>query len=163
MRGKKAPKRKIKPDIRYNNVTVTKFMNYLMTGGKKSVAQKVLYDCFDIIQEKIDKKELDGNCKQAVDVFEQAIKNVSPQLEVRGRRVGGANYQVPYPVRGERRHSLAFRWIIASAKSKKGKAMSVRLAEELMDALNNTGTAMKKRADVQRMAEANRAFAHFAI
>lgn len=163
MRGKKAAKRKIKPDARYNNVTITRFINYLMTGGKKSVAQKVIYDCFDIIQKQIDDKKIEGDYKQAVDVFEQALKNVMPQLEVRGRRVGGANYQVPYPVRGERKHALAFRWIIAAAKSKKGKAMSARLAEELVDALNNTGIAMKKRADVQRMAEANRAFAHFAI
>lgn len=155
MRGKnKTPKRKIKPDIKFSNLTVAKFTNYIMKKGKKSVAQKVVYDCFDIIAEKTK--------KDPVEVFNEAIKNVGPQLEIRSKRVGGANFQVPFPVKGDRKFALACRWILGAAKDKKGRRMAEKLAEELMAAANNEGTAIKKKEDVQRMAEANRAFAHFA-
>lgn len=154
MRGKQAPKRKIDPDPRYNSTSLAKFVNYIMLGGKKTVAQGIVYDAFDIIKEKTKKEPLE--------VFEAAIKNVSPTLEVKGRRIGGANYQVPIEVRGERRFNLASRWIIEIARKKKGKTMAERLANELMQAANKEGDAMKKREDVHRMAEANKAFAHFA-
>ncbi|MFA5133432.1 MAG: 30S ribosomal protein S7 [Patescibacteria group bacterium] len=155
MRGKnKTPKRKIKPDIKYNNLQVSKFINYIMKRGKKSIAQTIIYDCFDIIAEKTKQDPLE--------VFNNAIKNISPQLEIRSKRVGGANYQVPVPVKGDRKFALACRWIIAAVKDKKGKKMAEKLAEELVAASNNEGTSIKKKEDVQRMAEANRAFAHFA-
>jgi small subunit ribosomal protein S7 len=163
MRGKQAPKRKIKPDARYNNVVVAKFINYVMERGKKSVAQKIVYDCFDALQKKVEKKEFDAEVKDALGVFEQALKNITPQLEIRGRRVGGANYQIPYPVRGERKVALAFRWLLAAAEARKGKPMAEKLAVEIADAFNNTGAAVKKKNDVHRMADANRAFAHFAL
>lgn len=163
MRGKPAPKRKIKPDLKYTSVLVSRFINYVMKRGKKSIAQKIVYGCFDILQKKADKKEFGAEAKDSLFVFEQAVKNVAPQLEIRGRRVGGANYQIPYPVRGERKIALAFRWILAAANSRKGKPMAEKLAVELADAFNNTGSAIKKKNDVHRMAEANRAFAHFAL
>ncbi|MFH1193949.1 MAG: 30S ribosomal protein S7 [bacterium] len=155
MRGtNKTPKRKIKPDIKFSNLTVAKFTNYIMKKGKKSTAQKVVYDCFDIIAEKTK--------KDPVEVFNEAIKNVGPQLEIRSKRVGGANFQVPFPVKGDRKFALACRWIIGATKDKKGRKMAEKLAEELIAAANNEGTSIKKKEDVQRMAEANRAFAHFA-
>ena len=154
MRGKKAPKRKINPDPRYTNVNVAKFINYVMRKGKKTVAQSVVYKALDIIAEKSQQDPLN--------VFDTAIKNVSPILEVKSRRVGGANYQIPMPVRGERKYNLACNWIIQAAKSRKGQPMRQKLAQELMEAANNQGVAIKKRQDVHRMAEANRAFAHFA-
>lgn len=154
MRGKPAPKRKIKADYRYHNLEVAKFINYIMTRGKKTVAQKVVYDALDIISQKTKKNPLE--------VFNLAVKNVSPVLEVKGRRVGGANYQIPMPVRGDRKLSLAFRWLIAAAKARKGKPMREKLASELIDASNKEGAAIKKREDVHKMAEANKAFAHFA-
>jgi len=154
MRGKQAPKRVIEPDPKYNNVLLAKFVNTMMERGKKTVAQKVVYRAFDEIQKKTG--------KEPIQVFDLAIKNVAPILEVRSRRVGGANYQVPVEVRPDRRTALAFRWIINAAKSKKGRPMHLKLSAELMDASNKTGDAMKKREDVHRMAEANRAFAHFA-
>ena len=154
MRGKKAPKRKISPDPRYNSTSLAKFINYIMQRGKKTIAQAIVYDAFKIIKDKTKKEPLE--------VFEAAIKNVSPTLEVKGRRIGGANYQVPIEVRGERRFNLASRWIIEVARNKKGKDMSERLANELMQASQKEGDAMKKREDVHRMAEANKAFAHFA-
>ena len=153
MRGKQAPKRKIKPDPRYNNLEIAKLINYIMERGKKTVAQKIVYDAFDIISAKTKKDPLV--------VFETAIRNVSPVLEVKGRRVGGANYQIPTPVRGNRRTTLAFRWIITAAQAKKGKPMKEKLALELMDAANKEGTAIKKREDVHKMAKANQAFAHY--
>src|SRR4029078_2784577 len=125
-----------------------------MKDGKKSLAQKIVYDAFDVMHEKTKQDPLE--------VFDEALKNVMPAVEVRGRRVGGANYQVPFPVRGERKYALAFRWILDSARSRKGKPMSEKLAEELLLALNKEGNAMKKKIDVHRMAEANRAFAPFA-
>ncbi len=154
MRGKSAPKREILPDPKYHNLVVAKFINYLMRGGKKTVAQKVLYSAFDLLKEKTKKDPLD--------IFDEAMKNVSPTVETKSRRVGGANYQVPMPVRGVRRNALAFRWILGAARSRKGQPMAVKLAEELMAAAENQGEAVKKRVDVHRMAEANRAFAHFA-
>lgn len=154
MRGKKAPKRKILPDPKYKSVNLAKFINYVMERGKKTVAESIVYGAFDIIKEKGE--------QDALDVFDKAIKNVTPLLEIRSRRVGGANYQIPIPVRGERKISLAYHWIIDSARKKKGRPMAQKLASELLDAFNNQGEAVKKRQDVHRMAEANRAFAHFA-
>ena len=162
MRGKQAPKRKIKPDIKYGSALVGKFINYIMRQGKKTTAEHVVYTSFNIIDEKLKEGKITGEYESALNVFDQAIKNVTPQLEIRSKRVGGANYQVPFPVRGERKYSLAFRWIIAAASSKKGRPMSQKLADELMAAVNNEGDAIKKKNDVNRMAEANRAFAHFA-
>ncbi len=154
MRGKQAPKRTIDPDPRFNSVAVTRFTNYLMQDGKRSIAERIVQDAFDIMAEKMK--------KDALEIFEGAIRNVTPLLEVRSRRVGGGNYQIPYPVRGNRKHMLAYRWIIDAARARKGMAMSKKLAQELMDAYNKEGSAMKKREDVHRMAEANKAFAHFA-
>ena len=154
MRGKKAPKREITPDPKFNSVVIAKFTNYLMRGGKKTVAEKIVYDAFDIIEEKMK--------KNPQDIFDLAIKNVAPNLEVKGRRVGGANYQVPIQVKAERRFILASRWILEAANSRKGRPMAEKLAQELMDASKKEGIAMKKRENVQKMAEANRAFAHFA-
>jgi len=154
MRGKRATRRAIAPDAKFSNENVARFINYLMKGGKKNTARTVVYDAFDLIAEKT---------KQSpVVVFEEAIKNVSPAVEVKSRRVGGANYQIPIPVRGERRLALAFRWLIDACKGHKGKPMAIKVAEELVSAANNEGAAVKKKADVHRMAEANRAFAHFA-
>lgn len=154
MRGKQAKKRQILPDPKYANVFVAKFINYIMLDGKKSTAQKVVYDAFDVISKKTK--------QNPIEIFDAAIKNVAPSLEVKSKRVGGANYQVPMPVRGDRRQVLAFRWLINAARAKKGRPMSERIAGELMAAANNEGDAVKKKQDVQRMAEANRAFAHFA-
>lgn len=154
MRHKQASKREILPDPKFNNVVVGKFINYIMKKGKKTIARKVVYGAFDIISEKTK--------DDAIKIFDAALKNVTPLLEVKSRRVGGANYQIPIPVRGERRQSLSFRWIIDAAGAKKGKPMSERLAEEIISASNNEGSAVKKKQDVHRMAEANKAFAHFA-
>ncbi len=154
MRGKQAPKRAIAPDPRYKSTQVTKFINYIMLNGKKSVAASIVYGAFDLIEEKMK--------QPGYEVWMQAMKNVSPDIEVRAKRIGGANYQVPVEVRPERRFTLASRWIIDAARARKGKSMTERLAIELMDAAKSEGTAMKKREDVQRQAESNRAFAHFA-
>lgn len=154
MRGKQAPKRQLIPDPRYGSEQVAKLINYVMNDGKKSVAQHVVYDAFEIIKEKTK--------LEPADVFDTALKNVMPSLEVKSRRVGGANYQVPMSVRGERRLILALRWILIATRAKKGRRMALKLADELMAAANNEGDAVKKKLDVQRMAEANRAFAHFA-
>jgi small subunit ribosomal protein S7 len=153
-RRKRIFKKSDKTDPKYGNVLVGKFMLNIMKNGKKSVAERIVYDAFDIIHEQTKKGGLN--------VFEQAIKNVSPLVELKSRRVGGANYQVPVPVTGERRTTLAIRWIKNACESKKGKRIAEKLADELIDASNKTGTAMKKREDVHRMAEANKAFAHFA-
>lgn len=152
-RQKKAKKREIQPDLVYNNVIVAKLINYIMRKGKKTVARKIVYGAFDILKEETK--------KDPIDVFEAAIKNTSPFLEVKPRRIGGATYQIPREVRGDRKLVLAMRWIIQAAKSKKGKPMKEKLAEELLAAANNTGWAVKKKEDTHRMAEANRAFAHF--
>lgn len=153
MRRKRNITRTILPDVKYNNETVAKFINYVMRDGKKSIAQKVVYKTFGVIEK--DYKQ------DPLAVFDLAVRNVSPLVEVKARRVGGANYQVPREVRGPRKLSLAFRWILQSARVKKGKAMALRLADELIAASKNEGNAVKKRADVHRMAEANKAFAHF--
>ena len=153
MRGKKAPKRQILPDPKFSNLAVAKFINYLMRSGKKTVAQKVVYSAFDFIKEKANKDSLQ--------IFEEAIRNVGPVMETKSRRIGGANYQVPREVRGERKLTLTFRWIIEGARSKKGKPMAVKLAEEFLAASKNEGAAIKKKQDMHRMAEANKAFAHF--
>lgn len=143
-----------KADSRYSNLLVGRFIGNIMQDGKRSIAEKIIYDCFDIIHERTKKGGLN--------VFEQAIKNVSPLLELKSRRVGGANYQVPIQVSGERRQTLAIRWILAACRNKKGKGMASKLADEFIDASNKVGAAMKKREDTHRMAEANKAFAHFA-
>lgn len=136
MRGKQAPKRDITPDPRYNSTEIAKFINYIMKGGKKTVAQNILYGAFDIIEKKMKKNPME--------VYELALKNVGPSLEVRGRRIGGGNYQIPYPVRAERRFTLACRWILEAAKKRKG-SMAQRLAGELMDASQELGEAYKKK------------------
>ncbi len=154
MARKKKAKRELNPDFIYNSVMVSKLINHVMRRGKKTIAQKIVYRAFDIIKEKTKKEPLE--------VFEQAIANASPLLEIKPKRVGGATYQVPREVRGDRKLALAFRWIIGAAQSKKGKPMQEKLAEELMAAAKNEGSAVKKKEDTHRMAEANRAFAHFA-
>jgi len=154
MRGRKASKRSIVPDPKYSNIPVAKFMNYLMRRGKKSIAQRAVYDCFTMIGER--------QKQDPLTVFDAAIRNVSPVLEVKSRRIGGANFQVPIPVRGERRYMLACRWIIEAAKQHKGSPIAQKLTQEIIDAAGNQGAAVKKKMDVHKMAEANRAFAHFA-
>jgi len=154
MRRKKKIKQVISPDPVYDNVIVAKFINQVMRCGKKTVARKIIYGALDIVKTKTKKEPLE--------VFELAFRNASPLLEVKSKRVGGATYQVPKEVKGERRLTLAMRWIIQAAKSKKGKPMREKLAEELIAAANNTGEAVKKKENTHRMAEANRAFAHFA-
>jgi small subunit ribosomal protein S7 len=150
-----ASEAQLKPDPVYNSKLVSKFVNCLMLEGKKSTAQKVFYDAMDIIKKRVKDVE-------PLEVFETAITNVKPMLEVRSKRVGGASYQVPMQVRSKRQRSLAFRWILAAARGKKGKPMKIRLATELMDAYKKEGNAMTTRENVHRMAEANKAFAHFA-
>ena len=147
------PKRDVLPDPVYNSKLVTKLINSIMLDGKKGVAQKIVYDDFDIIKEKTG--------KDPAEAFETAMENVMPVLEVKSRRVGGSNYQVPMDVRPERRQTLGLRWITAYSRSRGEKTMKERLAAEIMDAMNGTGNAVKKRDDVHKMAEANKAFAHF--
>ena len=147
-------KRIIEPDIKYSDVLIAKFINKIMRAGKRSVARKILYSALEIAEKQTK--------KPAMEVFEKAMTNVSPVVELRSKRVGGANYQVPVEVRPDRRTALAIRWIVGSARTQKGKPMAEKLAEEFINAFNNTGGAVKKRQDVQRMAEANKAFAHFA-
>ena len=154
MRRKRKFTREIIPDVKYSNVAIAKFINYVMRKGKKSTAQKVVYRAFDTIEKKYQQDPLA--------VFDLAMKNASPQMEVRPRRIGGATYQVPREVRPGRKMALTYRWIIAAARSKKGKPMHEKLAEELLAASKNEGAAIKKRMDMHRMAEANKAFAHFA-
>jgi small subunit ribosomal protein S7 len=153
MRKKRNYKRDFSGDLKYNSVAVTRFTNYLMKNGKKLIAEKVLYTALETINKQTQQEPLA--------VFEKALENVSPLTEVTSRRVGGANYQVPCPVRGERKFMLAARWIIEAARSKKGKPMAEKLAGEILAAFKNEGAAIKKKQDVHRMAEANRAFAHF--
>ncbi|MDQ5901878.1 MAG: small subunit ribosomal protein [Patescibacteria group bacterium] len=153
-RRKRNYQREWKPDSQYENPLVGHFVCMIMWNGKKSLAEKIVYGAFDVIHERTKKAGLN--------TFEQAIKNVAPMLQLKSRRVGGANYQVPVPVSGERRQILAMRWIRDACRKKKGKAMAEKLADELIDASNKVGTAIKKRDDTHRMAEANKAFAHFA-
>lgn len=152
-RRNRAPKRYIEPDLKYNSELVARFINKLMRNGKKTLAATVFYDALDIAEQRTK--------KPGIEVFEQAIKNATPQIEVRPRRVGGATYQVPLEVRPERRRSLAIRWLVSTARSRAGKSMAEKLAAELMDAANGQGATVKKREDTHRMAEANRAFAHY--
>ena len=147
------PKREILPDPMYNSVLVTKLVNSIMLDGKKGVAQKVVYGAFDIIKDKTEKDPLE--------VFTQAMENIMPSLEVKARRVGGATYQVPIEVRPERRQTLGLRWLVGYARKRSEKTMKDRLANEIMDACNNLGAAVKKREDTHKMADSNKAFAHF--
>ena len=146
-------KRDVLPDPMYNSKVVTKLINGIMEDGKKGVAQKICYDAFETMAQKTG--------RDALEVFEDAMNNVMPLLEVKARRIGGATYQVPIEVRAERRQTLGIRWILAAARKRGEKLMSERLAGELLDAANNTGSAVKKREDTHRMAEANKAFAHY--
>ena len=147
------PKREVLPDPMYRSVLVTKLINSVMLDGKKGVAQKVVYGAFDIVKEKTD--------KDPVEVFTAALENIMPSLEVKARRVGGATYQVPVEVRPERRQTLGLRWLTTYARARSERTMKERLAGELMDAANNTGAAVKRREDMHKHAEANKAFAHF--
>ncbi len=153
MRRTKPEKRSIEPDVRYNSTLVANFVNRVMKKGKKSTAVSIVYDSFGLIQERINQDPLE--------VFEQAMQNASPVLEVKPRRVGGATYQVPVEVSADRKTSLAMRWILAAARARSGRSMAEKLAAELMDAANNTGAAVRRREETHRMAEANRAFAHY--
>ncbi len=152
----------LRPDARFNDRVVSRFINCVMSDGKKSVAQRVVYDAFDIIQEKLGKETAPEAPKEAIEVFQRAIDNVKPFVEVRSKRIGGANYQVPMPVNKKRQQSLAFRWLLEAARSEKGRPISSRLADELYNAARGEGKAMATRDQTHRMAEANRAFAHFA-
>ena len=145
----------LKPDPMYNDMLVAKFVNCLMLDGKKSTAQKIVYDAIELLGKKYTKEK-------PLKLFKDAVENVKPEIEVRSRRVGGATYQVPTEVKPKRRQSLAIRWILQSTRARKGKPMFQKLAEELIDAYRGEGTAMKKRENVHKMAEANKAFAHFA-
>lgn len=146
-------KREIPPDLKYDNVNLQMFINRMMKGGKKSTAQRIVYDALDIIEERTK--------KEPIEIFDQAIQKVTPQIEVKPRRVGGATYQVPMEVPYHRRTSLAIRWLLMAARSRGGRSMSDKLAAEFMDAANGQGAAVKRKEDTHRMAEANRAFAHY--
>ncbi len=153
MRKRRAIKKDVLPDPIYNSKVVTKLINQIMTDGKKGTAQKILYEAFEIV-----KKE---SGKDAIEVYNQALENIKPALEVKSRRVGGSNYQVPVEVNDERAQTLALRWLVNYAKLRNGKGMAINLANEIMDAANGVGGAVKKREDTHRMAEANKAFAHY--
>ena len=147
------PKREVLPDPLYNDVVVTKLINNIMLDGKKGVAQKIVYDAFDIVKEK--------SGKEALEVFNEAMNNIMPLLEVKARRVGGATYQVPMEVRPERKQTLGLRWLTTYSRTRNERTMRERLAAEILDAANGTGGAVKKREDTHKMAEANKAFAHY--
>jgi small subunit ribosomal protein S7 len=155
MRRAKPEKREIPPDIRYNNVQVQTLIQHVLKRGKKSLATRLVYDAMDMIQERTQ--------KNALEVFETALKNVSPVMEVRPRRVGGATYQVPMEVSADRRTTLAIRWILSAARDRSGKSFPDKLASELIDAFNETGSAIRKRDETHKMAEANRAFSHYRV
>ena len=152
-RRNRAPVRPVAPDPRYQSRLVTAFTNKLMRAGKKSVAERIVYGALDRMEQQTG--------RSPIDVFDQAVRNVTPIIEVKPRRVGGATYQVPVDIRGERRQALAIRWLLLGARSRGGRSMAERLAAELMDAANNTGTAIRRKEDTHRMAEANRAFVHY--
>ncbi len=152
-RRSRAFKREIQPDIRYNSLMVQMFINRMMLSGKKSTAQHIVYDALALVEER--------SKRPGLEVFEQAMKNATPQIEVKPRRVGGATYQVPVEVPTDRRNTLAMRWLLTAARSRGGKSMVDKLANELMDAASGNGAAIKKREETHKMAEANRAFAHF--
>ena len=153
MRKRRAVKRDVLPDPIYNSKVVTKLVNAIMLDGKKGTAQKILYEAFNIVEEQTG--------KNAMDVYNEALKNISPALEVKSRRVGGSNYQVPMEVTDERAQTLALRWLVNYAKLRNGKGMAINLANEIIDAANGVGGAVKKREDTHKMAEANKAFAHY--
>ncbi len=153
MRRRSAPKRKILPDPKFGDLVLAKFVNILMLDGKKSVAEKIVYEALDTIEAK-------GNVAP-IDVFKKALENIGPQVEIKSRRVGGSTYQVPIEVRSERKMALAMRWMIEAARKRGEKGMKLRLAGEVLDAVQNRGTALKKKEDTHRMADANKAFAHF--
>ena len=153
MRKRRAVKRDVLPDPIYNSKVVTKLVNAIMQDGKKGTAQKILYEAFDMVEKQTGKK--------AIDVYAEALKNISPALEVKSRRVGGSNYQVPMEVNDERAQTLALRWLVNYAKLRNGKGMAINLANEIIDASNGVGGAVKKREDTHKMAEANKAFAHY--
>jgi len=152
-RRHRAEKREINPDPKFGDLVVTKFMNAIMYHGKKSTAERIVYGAFDIIENKVR--------ENPIEVFHAALENVMPQVEVRSRRVGGATYQVPVEVRTDRRQALAIRWLISAARNRNETTMVERLSGEMLDAANNRGTAVKKREDTHRMADANRAFSHY--
>jgi small subunit ribosomal protein S7 len=152
----------LRPDPRYNDRVLSRFINCVMKDGKKSVAQRIVYDCFELINGKLAKETAPEAPKEAIEVFQRAIDNVKPFVEVRSKRIGGANYQVPMQVNRKRQQSLAFRWILEASRSERGRPMASRLADELYQAAQGQGKAMQTRDQTHRMAEANRAFAHFA-
>ncbi len=152
-RKKKTIDRGHLPDTKYNSITLTKFVCRMMWQGKKSICSRIVYDAMELMAKK--------SGAQAIDVFNKALENAKPLVEVKSRRVGGATYQVPVEIRDTRREALAMRWLIAAARNRSGKAMADKLADELFDAFNNTGTAVKKKEDTHKMAEANKAFAHY--
>ncbi len=154
MRRRRVVKRELTPDVKYNSVLIARLINTIMTRGKKATAESIVYDALDLIQSK--KEDM-----PAIDVFTQALENVKPKLEVKSRRVGGATYQVPIEVDPERQVALAMRWIVTYSRGRKGKSMTESLAGELMDAFNNTGSSIKKKEDTYKMAQANKAFAHY--
>ena len=154
MRRRRPEKRKILKDPIYNDLTVAKFVNYIMKDGKKSIAEKIFYNSLDIIKDKL-------KIDTPLDIFKKALDNVGPMLEVKSKRIGGATYQVPMEVSKDRRLALAMRWILLYSRSRKGKTMATRLAAELIAASNKDGSSIKKREDTHKMAEANKAFAHF--
>ena len=153
MRKRRAEKRDVLPDAIYNSKVVTKLINAVMLDGKKGTSEKIIYEAFDIIKEKTG--------KNPVEVFEAAMENIMPLLEVKSRRVGGSNYQVPMEVRADRRQTLGLRWLVQYSKNRSGRGMANKLANEIMDAANGIGGAVKKREDTHKMAEANKAFAHY--
>ena len=153
MRKRRAVKRDVLPDPVYNSKVVTKLINAIMLDGKKGVSQKIIYDAFEIIEKQTG--------KPAMDVYEKALENIKPALEVKSRRVGGSNYQVPIEVNDERAQTLALRWLVNYARLRNGKGMAINLANEIIDASNGTGASVKKREDTHKMAEANKAFAHY--
>lgn len=153
MRRKSPPERIIEPDVKYNNIHMTMFINRMMYGGKKSTATRIMYDAMALVEERTN--------KEAVEVFETALRNVAPAVEVKAKRVGGSTYQVPIEVPQHRSITLAMRWMIAHARKRSGRSMAAKLAAEVMDAAQGQGASVKKKDDTHRMAEANRAFAHF--
>lgn len=155
MRRKLNLKRELRTDSVYDSLKIAKFINYVMESGKKNIARSIVHDCMALIKEK-------AKVENPIEIFENALKNTAPQMEVRSRRVGGANYQVPREVRPERKQALSMKWIVEAARSKKGKPIHEKLADEIIAASKNEGEAVKKRENVHKMAEANKAFAHFA-
>lgn len=152
----------LRPDPRYQDILLSKFVNCIMYDGKKATAQKIMYDALDMIQNRLDKEKSETLPKTAIEIFNRAIENVKPSVEVRSKRVGGANYQVPMQLNRRRQQSLAFRWLITAAREEKGKPIALRLAKELYDAAKNEGKAVTTKDNTHRMADANKAFAHFA-